>query len=255
MRFLVLLLLLSSSSVAQLQVTTKVVSQIQFTATPRLVGSTVLFDPKTKGEESVIAFVTVRGPAETLDIVAERLSIVDGQIIVEAADVKLVGDREYSISGSGTYTVSIIGFGPGISRHPRYSVTLEPPKPPIPPKPPEPPTPNPPEPVKSFRVILVKESGSTLTGEQTSIAGAKLVREYLTNKTTPEGGNAGWREYDPQQNVTNERSKIKEMWLVAKSSITTVPCMIIEVNGKVTILNYPKNVAEAIKTLKTYGGE
>lgn len=252
MRFLIFFLLLCTPSAAQLQVETKIASQIQFTVPPRLVGSTVLFDAKTRGHESIVAFLSVRGPAQTIDIVAEKMSVVDGQIVIDAAKVELVGDREYSISGSGTYTVSIIGFGPGISRHPRFSVTLEPPKPPVPPNPPEPPTP---EPVKSFRVVFVKESGSTLNAEQTAITGAKAVRDYLRTKTTPQGGFAGWREYDPQQNVVNEQSMMKELWAASKSSITTVPCMIVEVNGKVTIISYPKNVADAINTLKKYGGD
>jgi hypothetical protein len=222
-----------------------------------LIGNTLLFDSKSKGEESVVAFLTVTGPSETIDIVAERLTIVDGQISVEAAEVTTVGDREYSISGKGTYSVSIVGFGPGISRVPRFNVSLEPPKPPVPPKPPEPKPDDPPspQPVKSFRVIFVKESGSTLTGEQTAITGAKAVREYLTMKTTPEGGLAGWREYDPQQNAANEQSAMKALWSASKSSITNVPCMVVELNGKVSVIAYPKNTADALKVLKEYGGQ
>ena len=47
---------------------------------------------------------------------------------------------------------------------------------------------------------------------------------------------------------------MKSLWAATKSSITTIPCLVIEVNGKTSIVSYPKNVADAIKTLKEFGG-
>ena len=88
-----------------------------------------------------------------------------------------------------------------------------------------------------------------------AISGAKTVRDYLTQRTTPEGGWAGWREYDPQQNVANEQATIKDLWAASRSSITKVPSLVVEKNGKVEILEYPKNVADALKILKEYGGQ
>jgi hypothetical protein len=117
------------------------------------------------------------------------------------------------------------------------------------------PTPAPvPEPVKSFRVIFVKESGQTLTGEQVAIPGAKEIRDYLTAKTTQEGGQVGWREYDPQQQTTNEQPTMKKLWETVKPSLLPAPCLIVEVNGKATVMPFPKTVAEAIETLKKAGG-
>ena len=111
-----------------------------------------------------------------------------------------------------------------------------------------------PEPVKSFRVIFVKESGQTLSAEQTAIPGAKEIRDYLTAKTTQEGGQVGWREYDPQQQTENEHPTMKALWQAAKPKLLTPPCLVIEVNGKATVMPFPGTVAEAVETLKKAGG-
>ena len=125
---------------------------------------------------------------------------------------------------------------------------------PVVPVPDEPPLPKPPVPVTSFRVIFVRESGITLPASQASVPGAKAVREYLFAKTTRENNITGWREYDPQTDATNEQATLKALWEAVKPKITDVPCMVIEVNGKADILPYPANPAEALATLKQYGG-
>jgi len=137
----------------------------------------------------------------------------------------------------------------------RLVVSGEGPRPPPGPGPdPKPPEPKPPEPVESFRVIFVKESGSTLNSEQTAIPGAKAIRDYLTSKTTPEGGLSGWREYDPQQSTTNEQPTMKALWEAAKPKLLPAPCMVIEVNGNATVMPFPATVTEALETLKKAGG-
>lgn len=128
----------------------------------------------------------------------------------------------------------------------------QPPPGPVPPDP-DPPEPKPPEPVKSFRVIFVKESGSTLPPGQTSIPGAKVIRDYLNAKTTKENGVPDWREYDIDQNTANEHSGMKALWAAVKPKIETVPCLIAERNGTATIIPYPSNVDEAMAILKKYG--
>lgn len=133
------------------------------------------------------------------------------------------------------------------------TVSGEGPRPP--PEPPGPePDPKPPDPVKSFRVIFVKESGQTLNSEQSAIPGAKSIRDYVTAKTTPEGGLAGWREYDPQQTTTNEQPAMKALWAAVQPKLLPAPCLVIEVNGTDTVMPFPKDVAEALETLKKAGG-
>lgn len=134
-----------------------------------------------------------------------------------------------------------------------------PPPGPVPPGPtppgPTPPGPTPPGPVTSFRVIFVKESGQTLNKDQTPIPTAKVIRDYLDAKTTPEDGTVGWRTYDPQMTTENEPPALKRLWTAAKPSITTVPCLVVEVNGNATVMPFPVNVADAMKILKEAGGQ
>jgi hypothetical protein len=131
------------------------------------------------------------------------------------------------------------------------------PKPPPDPEPdPEPDDPTPPGPVTSFRVIWILESGDTINAAQTSIPGAKAVRDYLNAKTTRSpDGQPGWREYDPQQIMTNEPEVIQELWRQIKRKAWQAPCVAIEVNTHTIVLPFPANTAEALALLKRYGGE
>jgi hypothetical protein len=114
--------------------------------------------------------------------------------------------------------------------------------------------PVPPGPVTSFRVIFVKESGAILPPNQTAIPGAKILRDYLTLKTTPEGGLAGWREYDPQQITASEQPTMRALWESVKPKLLPSPCLVIEVNGKATVMPFPSDVNSALAKLKEYGG-
>lgn len=215
----------------------------------------IVMDKDSKLSSSDLAIIKAASSESVRIVILSGSQKADLKAYKELIDpVSKVKTSWYELVGEGSYKIlalsrvneawdrtETIVIGPQPSPDPD-------PNPPIPPDPPTP------VPVTSFRVIFVKESGQTLNADQTAIAGAKAIRDYLTAKTTPEGGFSGWREYDPQQNVSNEESKMKALWAAAKSSITTVPCLIIEVNGKVKIVSYPKNVAEAIKLLKDNGG-
>lgn len=111
--------------------------------------------------------------------------------------------------------------------------------------------------VKEARVIFIKESGVTLNGPQSGIPSAKILRDYLTAKTTPEGGFAGWREYDPQQVPTNEQPAMVKLWAAVKPSLkaTDPPCVAVEVNGKAEIIPYEKDPAAMLAKLQTYLGK
>jgi len=111
-----------------------------------------------------------------------------------------------------------------------------------------------PEPVKSFRAIFVKESGQTLSSEQVAIPGAKEIRDFLNAKTTAEGNQPGWREFDPQQITDNEQPTMKALWSAVKPKLLPAPCLVLEVNGKATVMPFPATVAEAVETLKKHGG-
>lgn len=119
---------------------------------------------------------------------------------------------------------------------------------------PDPDDPPAPGPVTSFRVIFVKESGETLPPGQSAIPGAKAIRDYLTAKTTPEGNLAGWREYDPQQITANEQPTMRALWESVKPQLLAAPCLVIEVNGRATVMPFPADVNACLAKLKEYGG-
>jgi hypothetical protein len=125
---------------------------------------------------------------------------------------------------------------------------------PLPPPGPDPDPEVKPEPVKSFRVVLILESGDTPPREQANIVNAKIVRDYLNAKCTKEDGRAGWRQYDPQQVVTNEQPVMKALWESVKPTLGTgdVPCVAIEVNSKVKIVALPKSAKDLVDLLEQY---
>ena len=93
------------------------------------------------------------------------------------------------------------------------------------------------------------ESGDTIPANQTAVMDAKAVRDYLNTKTTPAGGWAGWRQFDPQHEAANDTPIMKALWQSVKPHITTIPCLVVEVNGKAEIVPFPKTPAEALAVL------
>lgn len=166
----------------------------------------------------------------------------------------------YSIKAKKSGTVELILYKQGVTTEEglvRQTLTVmghSPNPPPIP----DPVVPNPidppPTPVTSFRVIFVKESGATLNAQQSSIPSAKVIRDYLNEKTTKENGQVGWREFDPQQIIRNEQPTMMALWEAVKEQLLPAPCMVIEVNGHATVKPFPSNVDEALKELKKAGG-
>jgi hypothetical protein len=154
----------------------------------------------------------------------------------------------------GTYTfVAMVPSGDDVVSI-DYVLTVVGPRPP--PGPGPGPGPEPPPVVSSFRVIWVKESGTKLpTAQQNAVIGAKTVQEYLYAKTTQEGGVTGWREYDPQTNASNDHPGMRTLWAATQSKITTVPCVIIQVNDKAEIFPFPANAADALTLLQSKGGK
>jgi hypothetical protein len=132
-------------------------------------------------------------------------------------------------------------------------LTVTGPRPPPGPNPPEPIPPTP-QPVTSFRVIFVYESGDTLPVGQAAVMDAKAVRDYLGANTTRDGNTAGWRRYDKDISLTNETPTFKALWEAVKTKLTVVPCVAIEVNGKVDILPFPATPAEAVALFRKYRG-
>ena len=218
-----------------------------------LPGGRILIDDDSKISGSVVA--EVRATSKTPYKFEAQKSLKEYATLIPLPDLVKddVTTKRFLLVGEGLYVFKATDRVGELDRS--IEVLIGKPTPPDPPPRPDDPTPPTPQPVKSFRVIFVKESGSTLPSEQTAISNAKAVRDYLTSKTTLEGGLAGWREYDPQQNIVNEQPAMKALWAATKSSVTTIPCVVVEVNGKASVIPYPKNTADALKILKEYGGQ
>lgn len=128
---------------------------------------------------------------------------------------------------------------------------IPPPKP-VDPKPDIPPAP---VPVSSFHVIFINERSVTLTQPQKNVFFGKEVEEYVTKNTTPENGWVGWRRLDKDvEDISNENTAIKAMWPVVRAKVTVVPCVAVEVNGKVDIIDPAATPAAMIATFNTYLG-
>jgi len=128
------------------------------------------------------------------------------------------------------------------------------PIPPPKPKPDDPPAPKPPEPVTSFRVIFVYESGDPLTPAMQQVMFGEKVRNYLDGKTTahPQGGK-GWRRFDRDIDIANERDPdLKALWQATKPQLTAVPCVVVATNRKAEILPLPADEDAAVKLFEQY---
>lgn len=123
---------------------------------------------------------------------------------------------------------------------------------PIPPTPDPDPTPKPPgpvDPLKTFRVILIFESADNLTPAQRGIVYGKAVEDYLIANCT--GGRAGFRRRDKDAPGENDPT-MAALWAAVQPAVTVTPCIALERNGKVEIVNLPKTPAETIEMMKRY---
>lgn len=118
----------------------------------------------------------------------------------------------------------------------------------------DPPKPKPVD-VKTFRVIFIYESAKTLPSGQVSALYAKDVEDYLNSKCTKDDDHVkgqGWRRHDKDDPTTSDTKTFNGLWEATKPSVTNVPCVAIEVNGKVTIETLPADKNGLLTLLKTY---
>ena len=117
---------------------------------------------------------------------------------------------------------------------------------------PTPPGPKPPapEPVKSFKVIIVYESGDTPTAAQQAVLFGKQVEDYLAAKCT--GGKDGWGRRDKDADPATDTTGLKDLWAAVKPKVTTTPALAIAVNEKVTLEPLPATPADAVALLEKY---
>ncbi len=123
-----------------------------------------------------------------------------------------------------------------------------------PPKPIDPPTPPEPKPVTSFRVILVFESGQTMTPAQSGLFYGEALETYLTANCT--GGRAGWDRRDKDKNPATDTTPLRDAWIDAKPKIEpgNPPCLAVVVNKTIYIEPLAATFAEQAKVLDKYRG-
>ncbi len=108
--------------------------------------------------------------------------------------------------------------------------------------------------VTSFRVIYVTESSKNLTQTQNAVINAADTVSYLNSKCTKTNNWPDFRHYDPQTKGEKDYPGLANLWAATKPAITTVPCVIIQVNDKATIEPFPATVADAMTLFRKYGG-
>ena len=126
-----------------------------------------------------------------------------------------------------------------------------------PPKPDDPPKPKPdeppPKPATTFQVLLVFESGDTLTAAQSGVLYGAEVEKYLTARCT--GGKAGWGRRDKDADLAGDTTPLKGLWSAVKPKVTSTPALAIAVDDKVTLEPLPATPAAAVELLKKYAGD
>lgn len=162
------------------------------------------------------------------------------------------GTRRYVFQATkpGVYVVSFwtVGEDYGVST----TITVGTPIPPTPPIPPGPIPPGPmpnPGPVTSFHVVLIFESGDTLTPAQRAVIYGRAVEDYLTGVCTD--GVKGWRRRDKDAPGEADPT-MAALWAAVQPKITTTPAVAVEVNGKVEIIPLDATPAAMVATLKKY---
>lgn len=162
------------------------------------------------------------------------------------------GVRRYVFQATkaGTYVIAFWTVGEDAGTC--CTITVGNPAPVPPPAPPGPsPTP-PPGPVTSFRVFLVFESMATLTSAQSAVVYGKAVEEYLDANCT--GGAAGWRRR-AKDAPGDADPAMATIWAAVQPKVTSVPCIAIEVNGRVEIISLEATPAAMVTVLKKYRGQ
>lgn len=124
------------------------------------------------------------------------------------------------------------------------------PPPPDPPTPPDPPGPV--DPLKSFRVIFIYESGDNLTPAQRAVIFGRVVEDWLIANCT--GGKSGMRRRDKDDPGENDAT-MAALWKAVQPEITVTPCVAMERNGKVKIVNLEATPAKMVETLQAYRGK
>lgn len=119
------------------------------------------------------------------------------------------------------------------------------------------PDPKPPVPVPSggLRVIFVRETSANHSKEQLNILNSLQIATYLNAKAAKgSDGRPGWRQWDPQQDLTHADPIMKALWEATKPQLPPLPAVVIAVDTKGTVFPLPATEKETLELLKKFGG-
>lgn len=137
---------------------------------------------------------------------------------------------------------------------PPLPVDPAPPRPVDPPKPVDPPVPMPTPAITGVRVLIVYESAAALNREQLNIVNSTQIRAYLNEKCVKTNNQPEWRRWDKSTiditGLTNETQTLQQLWKDVSPALTTLPRLVIAVNGKATVHDLPATEADTLALLK-----
>ncbi len=108
------------------------------------------------------------------------------------------------------------------------------------------------DPLKTFRVIFIYESADTLTPDVRAVVYGKVVEDWMNANCT--SGKAGWRRRDKDAPGDADPT-MSALWNTIKPAITVTPCVAMERNGKVEIINISVTPAKMVEELSKYRGK
>lgn len=198
------------------------------------------------------AFVAIR--AKT-DGKAVRFVPLDAGLNVFPAD--LLSDKKSTVVSSarpGRYRLLAYSSVKDDPTEPAVVVVVIGGAPAPPPKPVDPePKPKPPAPdaLKSFRVILVSESGAALTTAQFGVMYGKAVSDWLDANTTGKE----WRRRDKDAATDGDTAAINDVWNKGKPKVASVPCVVVERNGVVQVVPFEATPEAMVTKLNSIRGK
>ncbi|HEY1191067.1 MAG TPA: hypothetical protein VGE74_25765 [Gemmata sp.] len=201
---------------------------------------------EVKGD--VGAFVTVRGKTDGAVV---RFHPLDAGLNVFPSD--LLTDRKATVVSAakpGRYRLLAYSSVKDDPTEPAIVTVVIGGAPAPGPTPPGPqPEPSPPDALKSFRAVLVIETGATLTKEQFATVYAKSVADWLGANCT----NGEWRRYDRDARADADTAALNALWAAAKPQLKSVPCVAVERNGAVRVIpieGTPEALIQALTKLR-----
>ena len=208
---------------------------------------------EVKGE--VGAFVTLRGKTDGAVV---KFVPLDAGLAVFPAD--LLADKKATVvsaSKAGRYRVLAYSSVKGDPTEPAVVTVViggAEPDDVIPPPKPKPPEPKP-EAVTSFRVLLIYESGATLTAEQKAVVYGVEVENAIRAATAGDAAKFGWRRLDKDADPATLPAGLREVWAKAKPALTDVPCVVLQANDKITIESLPATPTAGAELVAKHRGK